>query len=545
MSNIIEVTGKNTFCAGPGFIAGQVPGIVTVDGNGASREIELRERASRKIVATTVSAPDGTYHFPGLALEYTYDLIAKDHTGVYNDVIASNVTPHISELTLLGDQFFPIMAQPQFKKTWKIVGGIRPYTLEDANIPETASIEIVDNRFVVLTSEDGFPPSDTNYGFTIRDGNGHEKNVEAATPCRWWRINILKAQTMASAAEIEMAETIHGANLCTGGAAYASSTYNSTTLAFKAFDGNLTTDDYYNWSAATDSGWIAYTFPAPKLVRELRFVSRVWSSWTQYPINFRIERSLDGENWSVYREFREYSEGWLRYGWTAKFRHFDLLGPDDQYISAKLKFDNNALNEVDNVAFTLGAGNTFSDSVVKYGTHSLSTNNALDSGVTGVNSLLTSNICTLEGWFNFNSFDGVKGPGHPTSYHMCALFCQPVNASSGEQGLEIYQDGGVWKWSFIRSGSRNFLVATLPTLNTWHHVAFCSNGTTSDLFLDGIKLGTFPRGWIANTTPVQIGYQQVPSYPNYRNGSDCFIDHVRITNGRVLYTDNFTPEEWE
>lgn len=546
MSSVIEISGKTTWFSGPGYIAGMVPGIVSVNGSPAQRQIEIRERESRVVLATTISGTDGTYRFDNLDITREYDLIARDHEGIYNDVIASRVTPHLDTMTLLGDSFLPIYGDVDFVKKWKIIGGIRPFTLTAIEMPAGATIEIVDDRWIVMSSPGGFPISSTEIMFTITDSDGYSVSRSSVTPASWWRVNIFLANDLASTNEIEMASSINGANLCSGGEAFSNADYSTVMPARNAFDGNITLDSANNWASPTNNGWIAYHFPTPQTIRELRFVSRASSTWSQFPINFNVERSLDGKNWSVYRSFRDYpADGWCRWGWDPFYRYFDLLGEEKQHTSLKLKLDNNGVDAVSNVAMTVGAGNTFSSSTKKYGTHALSTNNDLDSGITCPNTTLTSNVCTLEGWFNFNSFDAVKGTSYPTSYHLCTLFAQPVNSASGEQGLEIYQDGGVWKWSFVRGGTRNFLVATLPTLNTWHHVAFCSNGTTSDLFLDGIKLGTFPRGWIANTTSFQIGYQEVPMYPAYRNGSDCFIDHVRITNGRVLYTDDFTPEEWE
>ena len=79
---------------GDGFIAGQMPGIVTVDGQGAKRHIECRMRShSRKTVGSVISNANGEYRFDNLDLNEEFDLIARDHTRVYSDVIVPAISP--------------------------------------------------------------------------------------------------------------------------------------------------------------------------------------------------------------------------------------------------------------------------------------------------------------------------------------------------------------------------------------------------------------------------------------------------------------------
>lgn len=79
--------------AGNGYIAGVAPGVLTVNGAPASREIEVRDRSTRAIVFVGFCNPDGTYRVNGLNPARKYDVIARDWQGVYNDVIRSNITP--------------------------------------------------------------------------------------------------------------------------------------------------------------------------------------------------------------------------------------------------------------------------------------------------------------------------------------------------------------------------------------------------------------------------------------------------------------------
>jgi hypothetical protein len=89
-----KIARANVVCGGRGYIAGTSPdGLVTSNGAPAAREVEVRHRRSRRVVATTVSATDGTYRIDGLSPAHEFDVVGRDHTGVYNDVIVSRVLP--------------------------------------------------------------------------------------------------------------------------------------------------------------------------------------------------------------------------------------------------------------------------------------------------------------------------------------------------------------------------------------------------------------------------------------------------------------------
>lgn len=79
--------------SGAGYIAGESPGLVTVNDVPSAREVEIRHRRTRIIVATTFSAPDGTYRIDNLNPDQEFDVIARDWSGTYNDVIVSRVKP--------------------------------------------------------------------------------------------------------------------------------------------------------------------------------------------------------------------------------------------------------------------------------------------------------------------------------------------------------------------------------------------------------------------------------------------------------------------
>lgn len=85
---------------GPGYIAGElsndpaVPdGIVTVNDVPAARQVEVRERVTRRVLAVVFSNADGTYRIDGLSPEFEFDVIGRDWKREFQDVIIGAVRP--------------------------------------------------------------------------------------------------------------------------------------------------------------------------------------------------------------------------------------------------------------------------------------------------------------------------------------------------------------------------------------------------------------------------------------------------------------------
>lgn len=91
--------------SGPGYVSGVAPGILTVSSTPSARWVELRHRRSRIVMGTVFTDVDGTYLFPNIDPTQEYDLIARDWTGEFNDVIVSRVRPEPYDITTLTDYF--------------------------------------------------------------------------------------------------------------------------------------------------------------------------------------------------------------------------------------------------------------------------------------------------------------------------------------------------------------------------------------------------------------------------------------------------------
>lgn len=84
---------------GAGYIAGEAPGLVTVNGAPAAREVEIRHRHLRMTVDVVQSASDGTYACYGLDPAQEYDVIGRDYACIYNDAIIARARPEPYDVT--------------------------------------------------------------------------------------------------------------------------------------------------------------------------------------------------------------------------------------------------------------------------------------------------------------------------------------------------------------------------------------------------------------------------------------------------------------
>ncbi len=100
LSSVIlqKATRKPPRHSGSGYLAGSFPdGITKVEGVPASASVRVLLRApdgepwDSMVIATTQSAPDGTWIVGNLDPSMRYDVVVR-HAG-FNDLILSNVTP--------------------------------------------------------------------------------------------------------------------------------------------------------------------------------------------------------------------------------------------------------------------------------------------------------------------------------------------------------------------------------------------------------------------------------------------------------------------
>lgn len=125
------------------------------------------------------------------------------------------------------------------------------------------------------------------------------------------------------------------------------------------------------------------------------------------------------------------------------------------------------------------------------------------------------------------TFEAWVFPSSPSAGNYCVFAMggwELYRRNSASQGL-----------SLLGASANRILGATLMTLDTWHHIAWCRINGVHAIYLDGVQQGTYADNTAIIAAPLVIG--------NYNN-SECFkgyVDEVRVTNGVSRYSGNFTP----
>lgn len=133
---------------------------------------------------------------------------------------------------------------------------------------------------------------------------------------------------------------------------------------------------------------------------------------------------------------------------------------------------------------------------------------------------------TLEGWYYF------------TASSIDTYFWEFRNA--GTQAVpSIFLDSTGIK--YYVSGAYKISTTTIPTLNTWFHLAVSRTSGTTKMFYNGTQIGS-----VADTTNYVIptGSIYVSKWWGATNSGIMpgYIDEIRITKGLGRYTTSFTPQ---
>ena len=105
------------------------------------------------------------------------------------------------------------------------------------------------------------------------------------------------------------------------------------------------------------------------------------------------------------------------------------------------------------------------------------------------------------------------------------------------EGWRIEIDTANINWYSYVSG---VTISTPISINTWTHIAVTHNGTTSNLYKNGVLAGSGATSWTAGvSSPFFIGcLNNVGSYLYPYLG---YISNIRLVKGVAVYTANFTP----
>ena len=234
--------------------------------------------------------------------EYPVEVTVTDGSG---DSTAKTltITLAIHPLVILSSAIPPVIVGQAFNYRFLASGGEGPYvySLSAGDLPAGLSL---DSATGVIS---GTPTTNGAYSYTVTVTDVRSQSAskavsgQAATPHKYWRINITASNTHASVTEIEMAAEVGGADLCSGGSIIASGTYPASDCnTAYAFD-DVTSGPNCWASNVSTSGWIGYSFANPVSIAAVRIWARVY--YSQTPRDFSIQYSDDGVTYTTVKSY--------------------------------------------------------------------------------------------------------------------------------------------------------------------------------------------------------------------------------------------------
>jgi hypothetical protein len=112
-----------------------------------------------------------------------------------------------------------------------------------------------------------------------------------------------------------------------------------------------------------------------------------------------------------------------------------------------------------------------------------------------------------------------------------------VNATGG-----LYFGNTTTGFGLRASSVGDICVTTVPSVNTWTHIAVTRSGTTVRLFYNGVQQNS-----ATSSQNFVVGTGNIGSDGSGSNNWPGYIDDLRITKGYARYTSNFTPQtsQWQ
>ena len=131
---------------------------------------------------------------------------------------------------------------------------------------------------------------------------------------------------------------------------------------------------------------------------------------------------------------------------------------------------------------------------------------------------------TIDGWVNSTTDDSDR------------IICL---ADNDEKGLQLFANGAVYyNNSYIIVGSGGIGLND----GTWKHFALVRCGSIITYYVDGVVQGTLENNdSMVNPNGIMIG--RWFSSPVGDKDFDGYMDNIRITKGKALFTENFDPNE--
>tara|TARA_Y100000296_G_scaffold14383_1_gene16833 strand:+ start:22948 stop:24561 length:1614 start_codon:yes stop_codon:yes gene_type:complete len=114
-----------------------------------------------------------------------------------------------------------------------------------------------------------------------------------------------------------------------------------------------------------------------------------------------------------------------------------------------------------------------------------------------------------------------------------------ATANSGEVWrIQRYEGGGVWQFSAGSGFSPHYSFTSSVSADTWYHIAVTRSNGTIRFFQAGTQIGSDTA---ANTTTLNNPGLYVGRDHTAVESMDGWLQEIRITNNKALWTSNFTP----
>ncbi|MFB2770364.1 LamG domain-containing protein [Pelatocladus sp. BLCC-F211] len=129
---------------------------------------------------------------------------------------------------------------------------------------------------------------------------------------------------------------------------------------------------------------------------------------------------------------------------------------------------------------------------------------------------------------------------NPASANTMTIMGNAVGGGSGNSGLFVCIHNGRFVFRHWRDGNSNAISNQTISANTWYHVAAIKQGTTLQIYVNGIQ-GTAGSTTTSNTdNNFSIG--RTLNNSGYATDFNGYIDDLRLSvPGILLYTNDFTP----
>ena len=283
-----------------GVIAGEAPGIVTIDNVPGRAEIDLFRRSDRAWLRRQFSMDNGTYRFSGLALGVLHDLVARDISNAWDDVIAGRISPFIPVM-LSGNAPGGIVGQP-YSYSYAVIGGEGPFTFDlTGALPAGLSLSSAG----MISGNPVSVASATPFTITVSDSRGASASVSdsitVARAYRYLRLLITKFMYLGTVngAATNVAELQYFAGAAkypvSGFSASASSVYTGSFPASAAFDNDLSNSG--RWISGPGAPqWLRLDLGAGNAINptSCKIAPDSGAGSGTYPVDFQIEGSDTG-----------------------------------------------------------------------------------------------------------------------------------------------------------------------------------------------------------------------------------------------------------